>query len=227
MIISDKPGKKRTLGEMKQEMKVVETNNTAASSFVPFHDVSTVQSLIDSKASKTDATSISQQGRKVLKAKRKRTNKKDSKDSPTESPEASPILQVITKDGAQKAYQSLLHVFSCSRQHLIVGRDQEEQAIKSFITSNIESDTSGLLYVCGHPGQGKTAVLNQVLFDYFGEMDSSLGGISDELYILKYNAMRYTNSLQFAQSLSQDLAQLTDFEFRRGTKLIKTLRIKP
>jgi len=150
VTISDKPGKKRTLGEMQQGMKVVETNNTAASSFVPFHDVSTVQSLIDSKASKTDAT-VSQQGRKVLKAKRKRTNKKDSKDSPSESPKAS-NTHIITKEGAEKAYQSLLHVFSCSRQHMIVGRDQEEQAIKSFITSNIESDTSGLLYVCGHPG---------------------------------------------------------------------------
>ena len=55
-----------------------------------------------------------------------------------------------------------------------------------------------MLYVCGHPGQGKTAVLNQVLFDYFGDMDSSLGGICDDLYILKYNGMRYTNSYQFA-----------------------------
>ena len=48
-----------------------------------------------------------------------------------------------------------------------------------------------MLYVCGHPGQGKTAVVNQVLFDYFGDMDSSFGGINDKVYILKYNAMRY------------------------------------
>ena len=94
VIIGDKPGKKRTLGELQQGMKVA-TDNTAASSFVPFHDVSTVQSLIDSKASKTDA-SISQQGRKVLKAKRKRTAKKDSKDSLSESPKAS-NAQIITK----------------------------------------------------------------------------------------------------------------------------------
>ena len=62
----------------------------------------------------------------------------------------------------------------------------------------MEANRSGLLYVCGHPGQGKTAVLNQVLFNHFGDLDSSLGGISEDLYILKYNAMRYTNSLQFA-----------------------------
>lgn len=105
-------------------------------------------------------------------------------------------------DKVLKAYSSLLHVFSCSREHLIIGRDQEERAIKNFIDDNISMDSSGLLYACGHPGQGKTAVINQVLFNYFGDMDSSLGGISDDLYILKYNGMRYANSLQFAQSLS-------------------------
>lgn len=101
----------------------------------------------------------------------------------------------MERDEVMKAYSSLLHVFSCSRDHLIIGREVEEQAIKSFIDENIKADSSGLLYVCGHPGQGKTAVINQVMFDYFGDMDSSLGGISDDLYILKYNGMRYTNSL--------------------------------
>lgn len=63
-----------------------------------------------------------------------------------------------------------------------------------------------------------------MLFNHFGDVDASLGGISEDLYILKYNAMRYTNSLQFALSLQRDLSQLIDFEFRRGPKLIKTLR---
>ena len=118
-------------------------------------------------------------------------------------------------------------MFSCSREHLIIGRDQEERAVKKFIDDNISTDSSGLLYACGHPGQGKTAVINQVLFNYFGDMDANLGGISDDLYILKYNGMRYANSLQFAQSLSQDLNLLIDFELRRKTNLIKSLRKMP
>jgi hypothetical protein len=36
----------------------------------------------------------------------------------------------------------------------------EEQAIKQFIEENIKQDVTGLLYICGHPGQGKTAVVN-------------------------------------------------------------------
>ena len=55
-------------------------------------------------------------------------------------------------DKVMKAYSSLLHVFSCSREHMIIGRDVEERAIRGFIEENIERDSSGLLYVCGHPG---------------------------------------------------------------------------
>ena len=84
--------------------------------------------------------------------------------------------------------------------------------------------------MCGHPGQGKTVVLNQVLFNHFGDLDSSLGGTSEDLYILKYNAMRFKNSAHFAQTLQKDLKQLIEVEFRNShgsslsSKLIKTLR---
>ena len=82
-------------------------------------------------------------------------------------------------------------------------------------------DKSGLLYVCGHPGQGKTAVINQVLFDYFGDMDSTLGGIDDRLYILKYNAMRYEKPQQFAQVLNTDLDALVN----KGLKRLKPIKL--
>jgi len=42
-------------------------------------------------------------------------------------------------------------VFS-SRDHLIVGRDEEGAAIRQFVQNNIDKDVSGLLYICGHPG---------------------------------------------------------------------------
>ena len=96
-----------------------------------------------------------------------------------------------------RVYETLQNVFS-SRDHLIVGRTDEEQSIRDFIQANIDGDESGLLYVCGHPGQGKTAVINQVLFDYYGDMDSSLGGVNEQIFVLKYNAMRYEKPMQFA-----------------------------
>ena len=58
----------------------------------------------------------------------------------------------ISREKAVKALESLLNVFSCSRDHQIVGRTQEEAAIRGFIETNVSQDKGGLLYVCGHPG---------------------------------------------------------------------------
>ena len=58
----------------------------------------------------------------------------------------------------------------------------------------------GLLYVCGHPGQGKTALVNQVLFEYFGDHGQLIGGTDERLYILKYNGMRFGTPKQFSQT---------------------------
>lgn len=59
----------------------------------------------------------------------------------------------------------------------------------------MESGKSGMLYVCGHPGQGKTAVLNQVLFNHFGNYDMAPYGADSRLFVLKYNAMRFENAV--------------------------------
>ena len=91
--------------------------------------------------------------------------------------------------------------------------------IKQFIEDNIQQDVSGLLYVCGHPGQGKTAVVNQVLFDYFGDMDSSIGGTSETLFILKYNGMRFSSPFQFVESLLADLNTLVTMQKPRKTNV--------
>ena len=54
--------------------------------------------------------------------------------------------------------------------------------IKAFIESSLE-ETSGLLYVCGKPGQGKTAVITSIL-DEFEERN---------LLIQRYNAMAFAD----------------------------------
>ena len=63
-----------------------------------------------------------------------------------------------------------------------------------------------------------------MLFDYFGDMDSSPGGVHDSLFVLKYNGMRYEKPIQFVTNLSQDLEYLIDFEWRRHSKPIKFLK---
>jgi hypothetical protein len=92
----------------------------------------------------------------------------------------------------------------------------------SFITSNIEEQSSGLLYICGHPGQGKTALLDQTLFEKFGYLDSAFGGTDERLFILKYNAMRYNSDhSHFLRVLKDDLVQLGCSTQKKPIKLLK------
>jgi Cdc6-like AAA superfamily ATPase len=77
-------------------------------------------------------------------------------------------------------YTALLSVFSPSNNHLIVGRNKEEQMLVSNLRSN--SAKSRLIYICGHPGQGKTVVLEQVLHDHFQD---------SKTLIFSYNAMHF------------------------------------
>ena len=65
--------------------------------------------------------------------------------------------------------------------------------IKAFIESSLE-ETSGLLYVCGKPGQGKTAVITSIL-DEFEERN---------LLIQRYNAMAFAYLKQFLTRIKND-----------------------
>jgi Cdc6-like AAA superfamily ATPase len=42
----------------------------------------------------------------------------------------------------------------------IFNREQEEQQIIQFLMDNYDKKRSGLMYLCGHPGTGKTSLLN-------------------------------------------------------------------
>ena len=67
------------------------------------------------------------------------------------------------------------------------------------------------MYICGHPGQGKTVVLDQVLNDYF----------SKDL-IFKYNAMTFSSLTNFIQTLISDIEskaqEMTKTRKKKGKK---------
>ena len=48
-------------------------------------------------------------------------------------------------------------------QVIIYNRELEHKKINAFLTSNIAKKNSGLMYLCGHPGTGKTSSLNSCL----------------------------------------------------------------
>ena len=79
--------------------------------------------------------------------------------------------------------RQLASVYRTQLGHRIIGREAESAEIKAFIESSLE-ETSGLLYVCGKPGQGKTAVVTSIL----DEFESDLSTL-----ILRYNAMAFSD----------------------------------
>ena len=93
-----------------------------------------------------------------------------------------------------RLYTVLLSTFS-SREHLIVGRDKEEKSIKESLEKGLKGK-SQFLYICGRPGQGKTAVLDQVLNDHFS---------SETIIVFKFNAMRFKDLNQFIQNFMNEV----------------------
>lgn len=51
----------------------------------------------------------------------------------------------------------------------IYQRDDKQEAIRNFLEGHISRGRSGLMYLCGHPGTGKTSSLNYVLGSMLSE----------------------------------------------------------
>ncbi len=54
-----------------------------------------------------------------------------------------------------------------SSQVKIYNREDEHNRIQKFLEERISTGRSGLMYLCGHPGTGKTSSLNFVLGELF------------------------------------------------------------
>ena len=83
----------------------------------------------------------------------------------TEKPiDLPPPPYILTREDALACYRGVMEVYQSQDTHRIVfGRDRESERVLSFLDKNIETAESGLIYLCGHPGTGKTSILNQLL----------------------------------------------------------------
>ena len=83
-------------------------------------------------------------------------------------------------------------------QQEIFTRDNEHKIITKFLTDNLRKNKSGLMYLCGHPGTGKTSSLNQILSRLRRAGDKGKIG---EFQLFMFNAMTFTDVRSFALSL--------------------------
>lgn len=77
------------------------------------------------------------------------------------------------KSSVLKTLKVLLDEFNCSHEanlddsgaklNHIYNREREHAQIETFLAGNISQEKSGLMYLCGHPGTGKTSSLNFVM----------------------------------------------------------------
>lgn len=102
--------------------------------------------------------------------------------------------------------KTMIEEFNCNHQadidsahtEHIYNRDDEHSKIRKFIETNIRQRKSGLMYLCGHPGTGKTSSLNYVL--------SELRKVPEiKFEPLLFNAMTYCDVKSFSLVLHQDL----------------------
>jgi len=103
--------------------------------------------------------------------------------------EAKTLLHILSK---------LAEEFNCGAHQVnnIYKRDQEKAEIEDFFTKNCEKGTSGLIYVCGHPGTGKTSIINKIM----------RGLAKDDQYeIFNYNGMAFQNLFEFSKTFIADL----------------------
>lgn len=97
----------------------------------------------------------------------------------------------------------------------IYEREHERKFIKKFLLQNVDSRKSGLLYLCGHPGTGKTSTLNLVLQEIKQDVAKTL---LHPVEVFQHNAMTYSDVKTYEFQILKELHE------RKGTPLEKLNR---
>jgi Cdc6-like AAA superfamily ATPase len=84
----------------------------------------------------------------------------------------------------------------------IYRREKEQKIIRNFIQENITKGKSALMYLCGHPGTGKTSTLNYVLSSFVG--GDIKANLLNRLSVQMYNAMTFSDVKSFCFQLLED-----------------------
>ena len=83
----------------------------------------------------------------------------------------------------------------------IYERDEEHSKIKEFLRNGINKGQSGLMYLCGHPGTGKTSSLNLVL----AQLRQDRSSTRVDFKPLLFNAMTYPDVKSFMIVLHEQI----------------------
>ena len=140
--------------------------------------------------------------------------------------EESSLISKYLPEKAAKHYGiiwRLINEFNWSSKDMkIYNRQYEKSQIKEYIEENIEGKKSGLMYVCGHPGTGKSSIIRIILKE-FEERMAKDSEFDKNFKIFNYNGMIFKKLYDFSTELIRDIR----FKFmgKKSNNLESTLKL--
>jgi len=125
-----------------------------------------------------------------------------------EDPEECHLVSKYLSEQAVKNYKVISRVmneFNCNtNEPEIYCRNFEKDEIKAYIEDNHKESKSGLMYVWGHPGTGKSSIIRIIL----NELNKKMGEDSSfkkSFVIFNYNGMIFKKLYDFSTELIKDI----------------------
>jgi Cdc6-like AAA superfamily ATPase len=146
----------------------------------------------------------------VCTMKRSKTHQKEyvfKKADADESEESEIISRYLQKEEVEhyKTVNLLMNEFNCSSHDMMIYcREYEKSQIQAYIDDNLKEDKSGLMYVCGHPGTGKSSIIRVILKELEEKMKAN-DEFSNSIAIFNYNGMIFKKLYDFSTELIKDI----------------------
>lgn len=126
---------------------------------------------------------------------------------------ATPRSPSTPSNGASNVYNQARQLFArCTDPGVLIGREEEKAQLSAFISTCIQSNHGGCLYLSGPPGTGKSAFVEGVCQDFTASKDVAM---------VTVNCMSIKNANDLATTLCDGLdilyesARGADFDFLR------------
>lgn len=121
--------------------------------------------------------------------------------------EDSKLIRDYLPEEAVKHYEiisKLINEFNWNSKDMnIYRRNMEKEEIVDYIEDNMKNSKSGLMYVCGHPGTGKSSTMRVILKNFDKQMAND-ENLKKTLHIFNYNGMIFKNLYDFSVQFIKD-----------------------
>lgn len=160
------------------------------------------------KSRKRKAKDVEPEDVSDLKMARSMQPAKGKKQSSEDDVEERKLVATYCSEKAYRQYRmisKLMNEFNCNSKDMkIYCREYEKSQIKDYIDDNFSHNKSGLMYVCGHPGTGKSSIIRVILSELEKRQQED-AEYRSSLMIFNYNGMIFKKLFDFSTELIKDI----------------------